>query len=226
LRNYLLSIKKQYATTTYKNILSSLKRYYRDFLNKPKLVESFKFPQIPFKPITAPTKKELQAFYSALEISTCRTLFLFYTTSGMRKSEVLNLNKVKNTDYKKRMITPNKEGNQSKHTWISFCNREAEQGLTTYLYENRNKDHRLFPKSARQVFKTFKKARKKSGIRVTPQSLRDFFCCEMGNLGVSDRYVDAFCGRTPKSVLARHYTAYNPERLKKIYDNANLKILI
>ena len=40
----------------------------------------------------------------------------------------------------------------------------------------------------------------------------------MGNLGVSDRYIDAFCGRTPKTVLARHYTDYNPERLKKIYD--------
>ncbi|MBT8172314.1 hypothetical protein KJN74_05540 [Candidatus Bathyarchaeota archaeon] len=47
----------------------------------------------------------------------------------------------------------------------------------------------------------------------------------MGNLGVPDRYVDAFCGRTPKSVLARHYTDYNPERLKKIYEKANLKIL-
>ena len=47
----------------------------------------------------------------------------------------------------------------------------------------------------------------------------------MGNLGVSDRYIDAFYGRTPKSVLAKHYTDYNPERLKKIYDNANLKII-
>jgi intergrase/recombinase len=47
----------------------------------------------------------------------------------------------------------------------------------------------------------------------------------MGNLGVSDRYIDAFCGRTPKSVLARHYTDYNPQRLKRIYDDANLKVL-
>ena len=54
--------------------------------------------------------------------------------------------------------------------------------------------------------------------------LREWFCCEMGNLRVSDRYIDAFCGRTPKSVLARHYTDYSPERLKRIYDKANLKV--
>jgi intergrase/recombinase len=42
----------------------------------------------------------------------------------------------------------------------------------------------------------------------------------MGRLGVPDRYVDAFCGRVPQSVLARHYTDFSPERLKEIYDQA------
>ncbi len=48
----------------------------------------------------------------------------------------------------------------------------------------------------------------------------------MGKLGVSDCNIYAFCGRTPKSVLAWHYTDYSPERLKKIYDDADLKVLI
>ena len=48
---------------------------------------------------------------------------------------------------------------------------------------------------------------------------------EMGQLGVPDRFIDAFCGRTPKSVLARHYSDYSPERLKLIYDKANLNVL-
>ena len=55
--------------------------------------------------------------------------------------------------------------------------------------------------------------------------LRDWFCEEMGKLGVADRYIDAFCGRTPKSVLARYYSDYSPEKLKKIYDKADLKVL-
>ena len=55
--------------------------------------------------------------------------------------------------------------------------------------------------------------------------MREWFACEMGELGVADRYVDAFCGRVPRSVLARHYTDFSPERLKRIYDNANLRVL-
>jgi len=60
-------------------------------------------------------------------------------------------------------------------------------------------------------------------------SLRDksvfWFCCQLGELGVPDRYVDAFCGRIPKSVLAKHYRDYSPEKLKRIYDKANLTTL-
>jgi len=54
--------------------------------------------------------------------------------------------------------------------------------------------------------------------------LASSFACEMGRLGVPDRYVDAFCGRVPQSVLARHYTGFSPERLKEIYDQAGLVI--
>lgn len=49
LRAYLMSIKENMAPSTYKNILASLKRYYRDFLGKQDLVETFKFPELNFK---------------------------------------------------------------------------------------------------------------------------------------------------------------------------------
>ena len=48
---------------------------------------------------------------------------------------------------------------------------------------------------------------------------------EMLKTGVSETYVDAFCGRVPKSVLARHYTTFSPEKLEEIYEKANIKIL-
>jgi hypothetical protein len=31
--------------------------------------------------------------------------------------------------------------------------------------------------------------------------------------------------RVPRSVLARHYTDFSPERLKRIYDGAGLRVL-
>ena len=75
------------------------------------------------------------------------------------------------------------------------------------------------------LYRAFKKAREVTGIDITPQKLRDWFCEEMGNLNVPDRYIDAFCGRVAKSVLAKHYTDYSPKKLKRIYDKANLKVL-
>jgi len=75
------------------------------------------------------------------------------------------------------------------------------------------------------VRKAFKKAGNTSNVKITPQILREWFCQEMGESGIPDRYVDAFCGRTPKSILARHYTDYSHEKLKEIYDKANLRVL-
>jgi len=60
---------------------------------------------------------------------------------------------------------------------------------------------------------------------ITPQVLREWFTTEMARLKVPDRYVDAFCGRIPRSVLARHYTDYSPNVPKEIYDSVNLQVL-
>jgi intergrase/recombinase len=73
-----------------------------------------------------------------------------------------------------------------------------------------------------EVVKLWKFAREKTGIDITPQKLRQWFCSEMMRLGVSETHVDAFCGRVPKSVLARHYTDFSPEKLKEIYEKAEL----
>jgi len=88
-------------------------------------------------------------------------------------------------------------------------------------------EDRLFShaRNQRKTSRIFQTARRKTGLRITLQDLRKWFCCEMGRLGVQDRYVDAFCGRVLQSVLARHYTDDSPERLKEIYDKANLKVL-
>jgi len=55
--------------------------------------------------------------------------------------------------------------------------------------------------------------------------LRSVFAREISKAGVQDRYIDAFCGRVPQSVLARHYSDFSPETLKEIYEKAGIKIL-
>jgi len=71
----------------------------------------------------------------------------------------------------------------------------------------------------------WRETREETGVYLSPQDLRFWFCSEMGSLGISDRDIDAFCSRVPQSILARHYTDYSPERLKEIYDKVGLKVL-
>ena len=67
-------------------------------------------------------------------------------------------------------------------------------------------------------------ASKAAKIKISPQILRVWFSMEMGEQGIPDRFVDIFQGRAPRSVLAKHYTAKGIERLKKIYDKADLRL--
>lgn len=188
------------------------------------IVESFKFPNRPGKIVRVPSKEELHEFYDELNTVLAKGLFLMYATSGLRRNEVLRI-RYCDVDFDKRMIVPIMRQSRTKHTWITFYNKEAERLISEYITNRQmvEKD-RLFPVTETYFRKKCLKIEEKNGIRITPQILREWFCSEMGRLGVPDRYVDAFCGRTPKSVLARHYTDYSPRKLKEIYDKVELKV--
>jgi len=211
--------------STYSNTLKSLKVFFRDFLQRPEVVASFKFPSEPFKPKKIPTREELQSFYEAIGSLKQKAVFLVYASSGLRRNEVLRL-KRENVDFALRMIIPQKEESETKHSWVSFYNTETEKVLKEYLRKKKpSRSLRLFPMAREEERKLWRSARQKTGLEITPKVLREWFCEEMGRLGVAERYIDAFCGRTPKSVLARHYSDFSPKKLKAIYDKANLKVL-
>jgi integrase len=151
---------------------------------------------------------------------------LLYATSGLRRNEALFLNK-EDVDLEQRIILPTNAHitTRTKKSWYSFFNEEAVQALREYLLTRNDDNPRLFPFTEYLARDAFKRAYEKTGIKITPQLLREWFCSEMGRLNVPDRYVDAFCGRVPRSILARHYTDFSPERLKEIYDKANLTVL-
>ncbi len=153
-----------------------------------------------------------------------RAIFLFFVTTGLRRKEVFSLNKsdIRLSD---RLVIPPKDENRTKLNWITLYNEECKRDLEEYLLTRRDSNQKLFPFESFKFFLMWKEAREKTGIKITPQVLREWFCNEMGQLGVPDRYIDAFCGRVPRSILARHYTDYSPERLKEIYDKAELKVL-
>jgi len=187
----------------------------RDYLKKAEWVQTLKFPRIDLKLITQlPTKDELAQFFEALPNTKAKTVFLLYASTGLRKSEIFNAT----INQEMRAIAPNNhEQYSTKNAYVSFYNTETEQYLKQINYN--------LKVSEVSVRRWFKIAYNKTKIRITPQMLRQWFCVAMTDLGVSDRYIDCFCGRTPHSILARHYTDYSPKKLKEVYDKANLTVL-
>jgi len=223
IRDYLAEFKDLSASTR-ANVLKAFRRFFRDYLGRGDLVATFKLPHQNFRPKSIPTREELQQFYAALKSLRDRAIFLMYATTGLRRHELVSLT-LKEIDFDKRMILPGRDDSRTKRVWATFYNEEVAEALRKYLGTRGNDpDLRLFPIGMERVDRIFKRASEASGVRITPQVLRDWFCSEMAERGVADRYVDAFCGRVPRSVLARHYTDFSPERLKRIYDNANVRV--
>lgn len=84
----------------------------------------------------------------------------------------------------------------------------------------------MFQFNPRTLTRSFKRAARKVGAqKITPQTLRVWFADEMNRLGVTDRYIDAFCGRVSQTVLAKHYTDFSPRRLKEVYKKAGIEVL-
>ena len=213
---------KENSPGNYKNSLSALKVFYRDFLDREDVVKSFKFPPSSQRILQIPPTKDLRTFYSELKQPMARAMFLLYATSGLRRNELLGL-KREHIDLEKRMIIPGKQSSRTKRTYITFFNEEAAEVLKEILPEDPKA--RIFPVSPMYFRKKAMKIHKKTGVKLTPQILREWFCSELGKLGVPDRYVDGFSGRVPKSVLAKHYTDFRPENMKEIYEKAGLKVL-
>jgi len=224
IRNYFLEQMKEKSQTTINNYLKTLKRFFRDYLRMPELIESFKFKQPEFKEKHIPSKIELKQFYDALPNLRHKAVFLAYASSGLRAREIASLTK-KDIDLENRRLFPSKHSSRTKKVGCGFFNEETAKIIRQLLKgKHLKEDDRVFP-SYKNIEKVWPQVSKQCGIKITPQILREWFCSEMGRLGVPDRYIDAFCGRVPKSVLAKHYTDYNPETLKQIYDKANLKVL-
>jgi integrase/recombinase XerD len=126
IREYLKSL--NVSSAQYKNSLMALKLFFRDFLKKPDVVSSFKFPHQVFRPKQIVSNAQVRQFYEALETSKEKALFLLYATSGLRKEEILTL-RFEDVDFEKRMITPNNHSGETKKSWVSFYNKEAEAAL-------------------------------------------------------------------------------------------------
>jgi len=204
------------------NAVKALRVFYGRFLESD-LASCFKVPQSPPHVVIAPTRSALRETYDNLDDPELETAFLLFASSGLRRHELMELTWTQ-LDMENRIIYPSRHFGTTKFQWATCFNSEASAALEKLSFaKSPCPSTRVFNLNEHVMTRKFGKA-SPDDFRITPQVLRDWFCCELGRLGVQDRYVDAYCGRIPKSVLGRHYTDYSPERLKEIYDKAGLVV--
>ncbi len=104
---------ENYSAATYKNALMAIKVFFRDYLERPELVSSFKFPHQVFKPKHIVSRAQVKQFYLCLESPKEKALFMLYVTTGLRREEILSL-RPEDVDFKNRMITPNNHLGETK----------------------------------------------------------------------------------------------------------------
>lgn len=204
------------------NVLSALRVFFREFIDSD-VVDDFEMPNRSPNPTKVPTKNDLRSFYDVIENPKYRAIFLMYATSGLRSAELLELT-IEDIDEDLQMLLPKKQS-EVKKTWVSFYNEEAEQAFNEFKPTRNPDDNRLFQATKPTVNRKFRKISQQSDVKITPQLLRRWFASEMASLGVDSSYIDAFCGRTPTSVLEKHYLDYSPRKLKRVYDDAGLTVL-
>ncbi len=210
---------------TYNSQITLLRRFIRDFLHSPQDIVSFKMAPVDYmgRNITLPTKAQMKLGFEALKDNDTKTAFLFFTTTGLRKNEILTLS-VDKINFGTRAVVP-QHFTRVKRSGITFYNAETETWLKKYIAENDIKEGLLFNFPYQKWGSLWRTITKAAGVKITPQVLRVWFSMEMGEQGIPDRFVDIFQGRAPRSVLAKHYTSKGIEMLDRIYNKANLDIL-
>jgi len=224
IRSYLSSYVDK-APKTYNNQLCGLRAFVMRFLKRKELMEGFKKAHEDGQyEVELPSKVQIRKGFEALGDNKERAIYLMYASSGLRQMELHRLSRFDDVDFRLRAVK-SKHNTRTKKAGVTFYNEECEVYLKKYLSSRRDSSETLLPISNCAFYAMWRKAGESAGVRITPQVLRKWHSTELGERGVPDRYVDVFQGRAPKTVIAKFYTGKELERLKRIYDKAELRVL-
>jgi len=202
------------------NQIKALRKYIRDFLKLGNWIEEFKFSKSNAKIRTIPTDEDLMKFLQLLPKQT-QVIALVLVTSGLRIGEVLSLRFVDIANELNMIDVSKIHEGDTKHSWLSFVTQQTIEILYEYLQEinfDYEDESKLFSNSSRVVQNNFEQASEKLGFKLKPHTLRMIFTEKCTLAGIKDKYINAFCGRVSKSVLAKNYTDYSPTSLKREYE--------
>lgn len=198
------------------NQLKALRKFIRDYLNLGNWINEFEFTKEKTRlKKEIPSDEQLALFCSKLDYP-IQMIFLVLSSSGLRIGEVLSL-KLDNIDFETNMLDVSQvHESDTKSSWISFMTHQTSQYIENYI-ESLQTDL-LFPISYKSVQENFQRISEETGIKIKPHLLRTVFTEKCTQAKISEKYIDAFCGRTSQSIIRKHYTDYSPKAMRRQYD--------
>ena len=146
-------------------------------------------------------------------------LFAFATVTGMRKSEIFQLEK-KHIDLKNRLVLGGLIDEnflrKTKKFFFTFFTKEVRE-LIKEIIDNQKYIFKVSDKRLKKAYQTIKKF---LGKRITLQTCREFFTTKLLESGLfSEIEVNILQGRI-RGIIEKHYFIANWKKLREKYDQA------
>ena len=121
--------------------------------------------QIEFHP-----RAQLKQGFSSLHDDKEKAIFMFYKDSGLKRSELLQLQK-DDIDGSLRSVK-SKPNTRTKRAGITFYTEETETFLNNYLNSRKDNKSKLFRMDMNAFYKMRVRISERAGMKITPQVLR------------------------------------------------------
>jgi len=201
---------------TYRNTLAALKKLF-EFIGQPQTIESFKYKAVmPTFNIATPSLEEMLTFGKAIENKRVQAFYYLGIVSAIRPEHMLRLKKGL-FDKNNNMINTWMKEFSNKNFFFSFYTQDSKAYIEKYLATITD-NNVLFPIGKRYIIKQFDKASIKTGIKITPKTMRKFTTNWLRRHGMISEDVDAITSHTPQTIVAKHYM--DVSRIHEEYDRA------
>lgn len=218
IRAYLVYLvqEKKYAPSTYRQVLSSLRFFYRKTLEKDWLVPGIQHTRVEKKLPVVMSMQEVDRFFAALESLKHRAILMTAYACGLRVSEVVKL-RVSDID-SDRMMVHVQQGKGRKDRYVPLSKRllvvlrEYWKAARPedYLFPGRNPGRHL---SETTVWRHCKRAAKEAGLKknIVTHTLRHSFATHHLENGTDLRTIQVLLGHKNLNTTALYTHVSNKQ---------------
>ncbi|MEK6835366.1 MAG: site-specific tyrosine recombinase/integron integrase [Nanoarchaeota archaeon] len=213
-----LMTEKNYKPRSISLMLSSLKFFYTNILNK-NILDKIKTPKLDKKIPTVLSNDEVRNLLNSITNNKHKILISLMLSSGLRVSEAVSL---KSSDLNFDEKTLYVRSGKGKKDRISIISSSLLDNIKQYLSERKDQNPYLFPIRDTHVTiklaqKVIKQAARKANLnkRVYCHALRSTFATNLMNSGVNLRFIQTLLGHSSISTTEM-YTKVTTDELRKI----------